>query len=51
MAQSQPFLGRLQPFYGWYKRVNWYPWATQTAKKIIFFHKRIVEKIVNYFSK
>ena len=21
MAQSQPFLGRLEPFYGWYKRV------------------------------
>ena len=21
MAQSRPFLGRLEPFYGWYKRV------------------------------
>jgi hypothetical protein len=21
MAQSLPFLGRLEPFYGWYKRV------------------------------
>ena len=24
MAQSQPFLGRLQPFYGWYIRVGRY---------------------------
>jgi hypothetical protein len=22
MAQSQPFIGRLEPFYGWYKRVS-----------------------------
>ena len=22
MAQSRPFLGRLEPFYGWYKRVS-----------------------------
>ena len=22
MAQSRPFLGRLEPFYGWYKRVT-----------------------------
>ena len=22
MAQSRPFLGRLEPFYGWYKRVG-----------------------------
>ena len=34
MAQSRPFLGRLEPFYGWYKRVSRHCRMTVTKDKL-----------------
>ena len=34
MAQSRPFLGRLEPFYGWYKRVVRQVQKTESNRKI-----------------
>jgi hypothetical protein len=34
MAQSQPNLGILQPFYGWYKQVVCYNFETEWKIKI-----------------
>lgn len=39
MAQSRPFLGRLEPFYGWYIRVGGY-FEKTTQKPKTFYLKQ-----------
>ena len=49
MAQSQPFLGRLEPFYGWYKRVVHKPTKEKPAarKSTFGFSLRISQRSKN----